>query len=397
MFTSKDGILPKGWKIKILPANFARFCFLPSSVYNQINTAVLVHVDHIWIIFILHLHKPFKFQQCGSGKQLEDAVSKKVNKENKGEPLKNVISENHSDSKFFKIGNLVDAIDLIYGAWFEAKIIDIKAASTKDKHVLKQANEQVAKEKAPISDEEGLIYKVVYEDYEDCEEPADLSFHQIRPRARKGFWYDCCVTKLKKDRSTKEFIGTIFVGIGDRKQENCKIIFLDEIFAIEKTVALMDAKSGSGNSPIVPRGKMTNCTHCKDMPNRKCKVCGCHICGEDDWYCPDCKNDETEVVRAGEKLKASKKKARMASANSSTTRDWGKGMACAGRTKECTIVPPNHFGPIPGVEVGTMWKFRVQVSESGVHRLLMLLAFMVVKVTGLIPLYYLVDMRMIWY
>ncbi|GIY19420.1 e3 ubiquitin-protein ligase UHRF1 [Caerostris extrusa] len=58
----------------------------------------------------------------------------------------------------------------------------------------------------------------------------------------------------------------------------------------------------------------------------------------------------------------------MASANSSTTRDWGKGMACAGRTKECTIVPPNHFGPIPGVEVGTMWMFRVQVSESGVHR-----------------------------
>ncbi|GIY43285.1 e3 ubiquitin-protein ligase UHRF1, partial [Caerostris darwini] len=60
-------------------------------------------------------------------------------------------------------------------------------------------------------------------------------------------------------------------------------------------------------------------------------------------YCPECKNDETEVVRAGEKLKASKKKAKMASANSSATRDWG-------------------------VEVGTMWKFRVQVSESGVHR-----------------------------
>lgn len=45
-----------------------------------------------------------------------------------------------------------------------------------------------------------------------------------------------------------------------------------------------------------------------------------------------------------------------------------QGMACAGRTKQCNIVPPNHFGPIPGIEVGTMWKFRVQVSESGVHR-----------------------------
>ena len=58
-------------------------------------------------------------------------------------------------------------------------------------------------------------------------------------------------------------------------------------------------------------------------------------------------------------------------------------MACVGRTKVCTIVPSNHFGPIPGVPVGTLWKFRVQVShthcsttplcliqvsESGVHR-----------------------------
>jgi len=36
-------------------------------------------------------------------------------------------------------------------------------------------------------------------------------------------------------------------------------------------------------------------------------------------------------------------------------------MACVGRTKQCTLVPPNHFGPIPGVEVGSQWKFRVQV------------------------------------
>jgi E3 ubiquitin-protein ligase UHRF1 len=44
-----------------------------------------------------------------------------------------------------------------------------------------------------------------------------------------------------------------------------------------------------------------------------------------------------------------------------TSRDWGKGMACVGRTSECTIVPKDHYGPVPGVEVGTCWKFRVQV------------------------------------
>nr|CAI5859938.1 unnamed protein product [Callosobruchus analis] len=42
-------------------------------------------------------------------------------------------------------------------------------------------------------------------------------------------------------------------------------------------------------------------------------------------------------------------------------RDWGRGMACVGRSKECTIVPKNHFGPIPGVEVGTRWRYRFQV------------------------------------
>jgi len=49
---------------------------------------------------------------------------------------------------------------------------------------------------------------------------------------------------------------------------------------------------------------------------------------------------------------------------STSKRDWGKGMACVGRTKKCNIVPSNHFGPIPGVEVGTTWLFRVQVSRK---------------------------------
>ena len=83
---------------------------------------------------------------------------------------------------------------------------------------------------------------------------------------------------------------------------------------------------------------------------------------EDEWYCPLCKNDGSSVIKAGQKLKESSKKAKMASAKSKSTRDWGKGMACVGRTKVCTIVPPNHFGPIPGVPVGSCWKYRVQVS-----------------------------------
>lgn len=52
----------------------------------------------------------------------------------------------------------------------------------------------------------------------------------------------------------------------------------------------------------------------------------------------------------------------MPSRKAESVRDWGKGMACVGRTKECTLVEKNHFGPIPGVEVGTCWKYRIQVN-----------------------------------
>ena len=41
-------------------------------------------------------------------------------------------------------------------------------------------------------------------------------------------------------------------------------------------------------------------------------------------YCPGCKNDDTEIVKAGEKLKESKKKAKMASTTSTSNRDWGR-------------------------------------------------------------------------
>lgn len=45
-------------------------------------------------------------------------------------------------------------------------------------------------------------------------------------------------------------------------------------------------------------------------------------------YCPTCKNDTSEVVKAGEKLKASKKKAKMPSATTESQRDWGKVRSC---------------------------------------------------------------------
>ncbi|KAL5456876.1 hypothetical protein EMCRGX_G034101 [Ephydatia muelleri] len=67
---------------------------------------------------------------------------------------------------------------------------------------------------------------------------------------------------------------------------------------------------------------------------------------DEDWYCPQCKTDVLEVIKAGEKLRLSNKKAKMVSKKQETNRDWGKGMVCAWCTKVCTLVPSDHFGPI---------------------------------------------------
>ena len=132
---------------------------------------------------------------------------------------------------------------------------------------------------------------------------------------------------------------------------------MDEVLKIElpnKRSPLID--SSSQPPPALRNtGKIgPSCRHCKDNENKPCRKC--HVCGgceapekqvlcdecdmashlyclkpqltcvppELEWHCPSCRTDSSEVVQAGEKLKESKKKAKMASATSSSRRDWGK-------------------------------------------------------------------------
>uniref|UniRef100_A0A673ADJ2 E3 ubiquitin-protein ligase UHRF n=1 Tax=Sphaeramia orbicularis TaxID=375764 RepID=A0A673ADJ2_9TELE len=307
----------------------------------------------------------------------------------------------------YKINELVDARDLNMGAWFEAQIVNVTKTT-------KTPKEEAAE--AQPAEEEEILYHVKYEDYpENGEIP--LLAKDVRPRARtvyqwhqlepgmvvmvnynpddpkeRGYWYDAEIQKKRETRTLREVYAKIILGDAGDSLNDCRIMFHTEIYKIEEPGSLNDAPAGRSNGP--------ECKHCKDDPKKNCRWCNCHICGikqdpdkqllcdecdmayhtyclnpplttipeDEDWYCPGCRNDTSEVVRAGEKLKESKKKAKMASASSSSQRDWGKGMACVGRTKQCTIVPSNHYGPIPGIPVGSLWKFRVQVSESGVHR-----------------------------
>uniref|UniRef100_A0A672PKZ5 E3 ubiquitin-protein ligase UHRF n=1 Tax=Sinocyclocheilus grahami TaxID=75366 RepID=A0A672PKZ5_SINGR len=303
---------------------------------------------------------------------------------------------------FYKINEFVDARVLNMGAWFEAQIgWDYKDLYFKENQF-----------------EGSIIYFLVCA---LCSYPENgvvqLCGKDIRPRARtvyqwhqldqgmivmvnfnpdepkeRGYWYDAEIQRKRETRTQREVYGKI-LDAGDSLND-CRIMFVTEIYKIE------EPGSSEGPGASSDRSNGPECKVCKDDPKKNCRMCNCHACGvkqdpdkqllcdecdmafhtyclnpplttipeDEDWYCPECRNDASEVVLAGEKLKESKKKAKMASASSSSQRDWGKGMACVGRTKQCTIVPSNHHGPVPGVPVGTLWKFRVQVSESGIHR-----------------------------
>ncbi|CAK9833449.1 E3 ubiquitin-protein ligase UHRF1 [Anthophora retusa] len=303
------------------------------------------------------------------------------------------------ESLYYKIGDAVDCLDQTYGAWFEGIILKI------------------------FKNDDKLIYNVQWE-FDDKAPPFNVPESSVRPRARRllqsdnlkigqkvminynvdnpkeiGLWYDFTILKIDKKKRSLQLTGTLHIG-RDQPLENHKVNPKGEIFAIEEP-KLLKERTPEDEQHMVSDGKrrrvQANCEACLDNPRKKCKECGCRICAgkedehnlllcdecnsayhlrclnppltsipkEDYWYCPECKNDENEIVKAGDKLKQTKK---IANDNSNSKRDWGKGMACVGRTKECSIVPPNHRGPIPGVEVGMCWMYRVQVSEVGVHR-----------------------------
>ncbi|XP_028404851.1 E3 ubiquitin-protein ligase UHRF1-like [Dendronephthya gigantea] len=315
-------------------------------------------------------------------------------------------SSNHDLKGLYKVNDMVDAKDCDMGAWFEAKVVGLSVDQS--------------------SNPPSILYHVIYDGYEE-DEHTKLHENNIRPRAslklswedlnvgqvvmanyntdepkERGFWYDVEITRKEESstrKSKKLFAKLILCQENDNEvAQECKLLFIDEIFKIP---SIKDgAECSQDGTSIVKRQNKPDCSQCKDDPLKLCKLCACCKCGgkdepdkqilcdecdmayhiqclkpplltvpdDDEWYCPSCKNDASEVIKAGEKLRANKKKQKMASANSNTERDWGRGMACVGRTKQCTVVPSNHFGAIPGIPVGSSWLFRIGASEAGVHR-----------------------------
>ncbi|XP_054030992.1 E3 ubiquitin-protein ligase UHRF1 [Dryobates pubescens] len=353
---------------------------------------------------------------CGSGQSESDKSSHngEAALELEGPSTATQPDWTHPGFGLYKINDLVDARDMNMGAWYEAQVVNVTRKKPPNVSAASMDPDQPT-----AVPEEDVIYHVKYEGYPESG-AVQLSSNDVRARARtilkwhqlevgqvvmvnynpdepneRGFWYDAEILHKRETKMSREINAKILLGDAGDSLNDCTITLVDEIYKIEEPGSASSVSTGTPRRKYGPV-----CKACKDNPNKTCRVCACHICGgkqdpekqlmcdecdmafhiyclnpplssipdDEDWYCPECRNDASEVVLAGEKLKESKKKQKMASANSSSRRDWGKGMACVGRTKECTIVPSNHYGPIPGVPVGTMWKFRVQVSESGVHR-----------------------------
>jgi len=309
------------------------------------------------------------------------------------------------ESELYKVGDIIDAKDANETcAWFEGVITRIAKCS----------GDKV------VAGEDGITYFVKFDQYPD-DNDSKCKLEEIRPRARftykfdkleegmkvfvnhntemptkRGGWYDAEIVKINAAKTKKSVIVTLHASF---PVPDCKIVFADEIMRIEEPVKLEDRTSNTEkamNTPVARKNPF-KCEKCEDS-EKKCKECGCTMCGtkddpehtlicdecdsgycmkclkmkdmppeEEDWYCPDCKTQD-DIVKKGEKMKASKKKAKAPAASGKSKRDWGQGMATVGRTKSCTKVDKDHMGPIPGIEVGMCWKFRMQCSEEGIHR-----------------------------
>ncbi|KAL1513520.1 hypothetical protein ABEB36_002922 [Hypothenemus hampei] len=304
-----------------------------------------------------------------------------------------------SVSKYYKIGDLVDVRLPDSGAWYEATI------------------KKIFKKSSSANDPESLIFQVISENHASAfpiEE--DTSFENIRPRSyyiykyeeikpgmkvlanynidtpkERGLWYDFYISEMT---GPKQVTGTVFVGEGNIT--DCHIKFTQELMRIESP-SLIDDRNDK--LPMVKRKYPIYCNECRDNKNKSCKSCGCKICAgkrdphkliicdecetayhiyclqppleivpDDDWYCIECKTDDSQIVKAGEKVKVSRKHLSSRKNSSSAKQVWGQGMACVGVNKINDRVKRNHVGPVPGVEVGFCWKHRAGVSEYGIHR-----------------------------
>ena len=295
-------------------------------------------------------------------------IATQLAKQEENEEEKKVTIEEKTETEFFKIGDLVDIRDVedseSAGAFFEGEIVKIQMEDGEEVFLVKYDAYDGDDYKVKAAQLRPRARKIL-KSRELKADMAVLATYNLQEPDKRGFWF-----RGKVEQVRPHLTCTLYVGVDETPVEGCKLLFPDEVFRIEEPVRIADRDEKTEqlmNKPV-PRKHPPKCESCMDNEKKKCKDCGCHKCGgkddpdsilicdecqmgfhlkclkmevipeDDEWFCPECKNVD-DIVKAGQKQEDGKKKKKMASKqNPECTRDWGKGFATVGRTKECKIV-----------------------------------------------------------
>ncbi|KAM6226489.1 E3 ubiquitin-protein ligase UHRF2 isoform 3-T3 [Spheniscus humboldti] len=226
----------------------------------------------------------------------------------------------------YKINELVDARDVSIGAWFEAHIENVTRATKGHKngkaqgksgntykrtngnlsqdHSRENANNLDSTPSTSYSDcmdtDEEAIYHIKYDEYPE-NGIVEMDTSNLRPRARtilkwselkvgdvvmvnynvetpeeRGFWFDAEITSLREiSRTNKEVHAKILLGGPEDTINDCKILFIEEMYKIEKPGAY-PLTFGDGD---FKRKSGPECKHCRADPDKECRFCSCYLCG----------------------------------------------------------------------------------------------------------------------
>lgn len=150
----------------------------------------------------------------------------------------------------YKVNEYVDARDTNMGAWFEAQVVRVtRKAPSRD--------EPCSSTSSPALEEDAdVIYHVKYDDYPE-NGVVQMNSRDVRARARtiikwqdlevgqvvmlnynpdnpkeRGFWYDAEISRKRETRTARELYANVV--LGDDSLNDCRIIFVDEVFKIER-------------------------------------------------------------------------------------------------------------------------------------------------------------------
>ena len=178
--------------------------------------------------------------------------------------------------------------------------------------------------------------------------------NSIRPKIRRNDLY----LYFDPDTATSNAKNSIASNNNNRNDDLKVDVTPGSVFALTAQAAGGCSACGKDDDDE----NMLVCDGCDGLYHMYCLDPPLSAVPEGDWFCPEC----TERFGGNGQFGVDKRKMKMPS--SRTTRKWGGGFSCVGRTKVCTTVGKAHFGKIPGIPVGKQWKYRYQASEAGVHR-----------------------------